>query len=608
MPKLSHATPDRTKWLPLLLVAAAVAAYANSFDGAFLLDDHRSIERNARIHQLWPLGPVLSGRRPVVDLTLAVNYAFGGLNVAGYHAVNLLIHIFSGLTLYGILRRTFSRCVSPASPFLPLVAAVIWVVHPLQTESVTYVIQRSESLMGLFYLLTLYCVIRGSDSPRAAVWYAMAVACSFLGMGSKAVMVTAPVVVLLFDRVFLSPTWAQLVRRRGLLYVGLAATWIVLFTTNVAPRVLFPSAEMSGTVGFAYRDVTSIEYALTQAGVIRQYLLLSLWPSGLCLDHGWPIARTVGTWLPYVCEIGALLLVTGWALARRPWLGFLGAWFFLILAPTSSVIPIKDPLFEHRMYLPLASIVVLGVVVGRAALRVISKRLALEETARLRLTVALVVMVVGALIIGTARRNRVYATELSMWSDVVAKKPRNERARFNLGRAQLDRHDYESAISAFREALRLDPDFAPAHYNLGKTFSQVGRIDEAERSYRDALRVDPDLPQAHSDLGNILAKAGKTEEAIDHYREAIRVDPRYVRSYFNLGSVLLKQGKTEEAVEILRRAVKLEPGAARIHFLLGRVLHQAGDIPGAIEEYRKTLELAPDHARARQRLDRLRRR
>ena len=171
---------------PLLIVAAGLIVYSNSFSGVFLFDDAPHIVHNERIRHLWPLTELFSEHRPVLDLSLAINYALGELDVWGYHAVNLAVHLLAGLTLYGVIRRSLSReglkdRFSPASESLASIAALIWVVHPLQTQSVTYVIQRSESLLGLFYLLTLYCLIRSVDSVHRHVWYATTVVCCALG-------------------------------------------------------------------------------------------------------------------------------------------------------------------------------------------------------------------------------------------------------------------------------------------------------------------------------------------------------------------------------------------------------------------------------------------
>src|SRR5262245_31275448 len=223
--------------IPILLIVAGVAAYQNSFGGAFFLDDHTAIRDNPHIGELWPpwawrpRGESTVAWRPIASLSLAVNYALGGRRVQGYHAFNLAIHVLAGLVLFGVVRRTLMgerlrERYGRQAPWLAMAIALIWLVHPLQTESVTYVVQRTELLMGLFFLLTLYCVIRADSSPHRMSWFLGAVLACALGMGSKEVMVVAPLVVLAYDRVFLSKSFSELFRARGAVYAGLAATWI----------------------------------------------------------------------------------------------------------------------------------------------------------------------------------------------------------------------------------------------------------------------------------------------------------------------------------------------------------------------------------------------
>ncbi len=644
----------RAPWIfPLLLVAAGVGAYLGSFDGGFVLDDRRYIADNPRIRQLRPLDVVLSGRRPVVDLSLALNYAYGELELEGYHAVNLLVHLMAALALYGVVRRTLlrepraltgadSRGLKPADQrkFQPVpgqpaayfatwiawATALIWVVHPLQTQSVSYLIQRCESMMGLFYLLTLYCVIRGagltdwklgpmqevgptnqlgstqeSEPGYATWWYVAAVICCALGMGSKGVMVTAPVMVLLYDRVFISKSLGRALRRRWALYAGLAGTWTVLWACGVVGGILDPS-RAAATTGFSFKGITPGDYALTQPGVILHYLSLSLWPYPLCLDYAWPVARTVGAILWPATAVAALLIGAAWALKFRPWVGFLGAWFFLILAPTSSFVPIRDPLFEHRMYLPLAAVVVLVVVGGRWALCRLSDRLALRASLLKSITVLVLLTAAASLTLATTRRHQVYQSPVSMWRDVVTKRPLNDRAHYNLGTELLHEDRLEEAIPVLRQALRLNPRLDKAHYNFGKALHRQGNVDEAALRYSEALQINPQLAEAHSDLGNILAGDKRMDEAIAHYRLAIMSNPGYVRAHYNLGSVLLELGKTEEAVQALRQAVDLSPETARIRYALGNALRKQRKINESISEYRATLQLDPDHIPAQQAL------
>ena len=269
--------------------------------------------------------------RPVPNLSLAVNYAIGGLNVEGYHVVNLAIHILAALALFGLVRRTLLlpalvERFGSASTGLALAVALVWALHPLQTESVTYIIQRAEALVGLFYLLTLYCLLRGATSARTWVWYAATVGTCAMGMASKEVMVSAPLVAVLYDRLFISGSFKESLRRQWGWYLALAATWAIL------GLLVYMSLGRGGTAGFNM-GMSVWEYARTQFGCIMHYLRLAFWPSPLVLDYGDGTASQAADIIPYAIGVGLLLAATAVALARRPKWGFLGVWFFAILRP-----------------------------------------------------------------------------------------------------------------------------------------------------------------------------------------------------------------------------------------------------------------------------------
>ena len=388
-------------WPAAIIVAATIAAYHNSFSVPFVFDDGPAIVENSTLRHLWPPWTALSpphGQgltvegRPLLNFSLALNYAIGGTSSQGYHVVNLIIHALAALTLFGLVRRTLSALNSQLSTSVALATALLWAVHPLQTESVTYVVQRTESLMGLLYLLTLYAFVRG--------WFAVSLAACLLGMATKEVMVSAPLMVLLYDRTFVAGSFRAAWRQRGKFHLGLASTWIVL------GLLVLGAGNRGGTIG-ASAGVTWWQYAMCQSRAVIHYLQLALWPDPLIFDYG-PDFVMLREIAPYALLFGALLALTAFALWRRPALGFLGAWFFVILAPTSSVVGgTRQMLAEHRMYLSLAAVVVL-VVLGahtwlgrRAGWWFAALAVALGTT--------------------TIRRNHDYRSELALYTDTVAK-------------------------------------------------------------------------------------------------------------------------------------------------------------------------------------------
>ena len=423
----------RQSWLwtlPILVALCVVTAYLNSFQGPFIYDDIDAIRDNPQIRTLAPWGhqpsnaTTISGR-PVLRFSFALDYAIGGLRVEVYHATNLLIHVYAGLLLYGIVRRNLRRRefwgerFVNSGPYLAAAVAAVWATHPLNTEAVTLVVQRAESLAGLFYLAVIYCVIhmeQSHDSRRR--WSISAVALCAAGMATKETMVTAPLMALLYDRTFLAGSFARALRLRWRLYSGLAATWAVLAAGVVA------AGNRGGTAGF-HAGVTIGDYARTQLGVVAHYLNLVVWPKPLVLDYAWPIAHSweqIG-WGGGLVAI--LLLASVIALWARPWLGFLGAWCFGILLPSSSVVPIATEVAaEHRMYLPLIAPIALGVVGAWSLCR----RWGVDWL--VWAPIAAMVAVGGWM---TLDRNAQYHTALEIWRITVAQRPQNGRARYNLG-------------------------------------------------------------------------------------------------------------------------------------------------------------------------------
>jgi len=586
-------------WMPGVVIAAGVAAYLGSFAGVFLLDDLPHIVENPNIRRFASVWSSLTtDERPLVSLSLALNYAVSGLNVWSYHLFNLAVHLLAALTLFGVVAGTlrtprFRGAARDAARGFGFVVALLWVLHPLQTASVTYVIQRGESLMGLFYLLTFYCVIRGAAAKRPGPWYSAAVLACALGMGSKAIMITAPVLVLIYDRVFLSGSVAEVFRRRWALYAGLFATLAVLATTGVAGIILNPGSRPGLTVGLGYQGSTPLEYALTQPGVILHYLRLSLWPHPLCLDYWWPLAKTAQAIVIPLLLVGALLAGTIASFWRWPQLGFAGTWFFLVLAPTSSVVPIQDAAFEHRMYLPLAGVIVVVAAGFRWLLARAGETLRLSRAARHAVLVASVLLAAGACGAVTVRRQQDYQSDYAMWAKVVKQCPANPRAHSDFGAIIAAQGRLDEAISHFREAIRLDESYKKAHYNLGRALAIQGKLDEAISHYRKAIRLDPDFSAAHNNLGIALAAQGKLDEAISQYREAIRLQDDYSTAHFNLGRALMTQGRLEEAISHYREAIRLDPDFSVAHNGFGNALTAQGKFEEAISHYREAIRLAP---------------
>jgi tetratricopeptide (TPR) repeat protein len=569
-----------------VLAAAAIAVYSRTFSVPLLYDDHAAIAGNATIRH-WttaffpPINTTTTGR-PILNLSLAINHAISGTAVWSYHALNLAIHVLAGLTLFGIVRRTLARRSDAAASFIAFSATLLWTLHPLQTESVTYVIQRAESLMGLFYLLTLYCFIRGVGADgRQRFWFAFSVAACLLGMGAKEVMVSAPLIVLLYDRTFVAGSFREAWRRRWGVHAALAATWLPL-----AGLVAGAGWDRNGTSGFDV-GITPWAYWLTQFEAVTRYLWLSVWPHPLVFEYGTFWVHRPAEAALYALVVVMLLLAVLVALWRRPALGFLGAWFFVILAPTSVMPGQIQMIVEHRMYLPLAAVTTLAAIGIHAALR----------------RQSWVVFTALALGLGflAARRNEDYRSELTIWSDTAARRPNNERALVSLGNAWLEMPGHlNDAIAQYEAALRLKPDLAEAHYTLGVAWAHSPeRLNDAIAQYEEALRLKPDYAEAHNNLGNALNAEGRTREAIAQCKEALRLKPDLVEAHNNLGNALTAEGRTKEAIAEYEAALRLKPDLAEAHNNLGYALEKIpGQLNDAVAQYKEALRLKPDYAEA----------
>jgi tetratricopeptide (TPR) repeat protein len=544
----------------LLLIVSTCLVYANSFTGPFIYDDEPNILQNPYLRSLWPLdkaliAPPKSGLdgRPIASLSLALTYALFGYRVWGYHLINLLIHIFAGLTLYGIVRRSLlterlKGRFGKDSSILAWVVAVLWLLHPLQTESVTYIIQRIESLMGLFFLLTLYTAIRASQSPRPGIWLGLSVVCCALGMGTKEVMIVAPVMVLLFDYLFIYESLSVALKQRAIYYGALAGCWIIL-------GLLLMSGARSTGAGFDI-GIGPVEYAANQCRIILHYIRLSFWPAQSCLDYKWELLKDWGQLLPFVGVISIITIIGIWGLYCRKGFSYPVLWFLGTLAPTSSFIPVANPAFEHRMYLPLAGLIALVVVYGYIFLSRLSRRFGKIE-ALSHTGLVLVFIVASAFGIRTFLRNRDYKSVVSIWQANVEAVPENPYSRVNLGKALFLSGRAEEAIVQFIRALEIAPQYAEAHNNLGVVLKSQGKIEQAIEHYKAALRTNPDYPDALFNLGNAYLSQGETEQAVYYYNRAVLVKPDFAEAHNRLADALKSQGKFEQAEFHYRKALEL---------------------------------------------------
>ena len=524
---------------------------------------------------MWKLDEVLFPRRelptagrPLVNLSFAVNYALGGLNVGGYHFVNLAFHLLCGLLVFGIVRRTLELPAlkgrfGGAALNLGFAVALLWTLHPLNSEAVDYLTQRTELLMALFYLLTLYASIRALTlKPR--IWPAIAVLSCGAGMLCKESMVTAPVVVVLYDVVFVFESFKRAISERWRFYGALCASWVVLAAVMWSgPRVR--------SAGFS-AGVDPWTYLLNQTVMITQYLRLAVWPRALVANYGWPLALTLRDVLPQALLVTALLALTAVALVRRPKWGFLGAWFFVTLAPTSSIVPIATEVgAERRMYLPLIALVVLAVVSASFVKRAVSAG------------GAVVLAVVATLFaLGTFMRNREYRSELVLARTILERYPTSV-AHHILGVELLMAGDRDAGMKELRQAI---PGAPRAHYTPGVELLKEGKNREAIDQLEAFLREQPNLLEAVSArqlLGQAFAHERRWAEAIEQEQQVLTMNPTAAQrldSLAILGEAFLGAENFTEAIAHCREYLRSRPNDGAVLTRLGIALSATGRARG----------------------------
>jgi tetratricopeptide (TPR) repeat protein len=384
-------------------------------------------------------------------------------------------------------------------------------------------------------------------------------------MATKEVMVSAPLIVFLYDRTFVSGGFREAWNRHRWFLLSLAATWLPL------ALLMLRTGNRGGSAG-AGIGIAWWSYALTQFPAILRYLQLVVWPHPLVFDYGTQWVKNPWTVLPSAALVIALVGATVYALWRRPALGFLGVFFFAILAPTSLVPGNRQTMAEHRMYLALAPVIVAAVWGIHAWLG-----------RRSKVPLAVLSVVLG---LAASRRNEVYQSNLGLWTDSVLKCPDNTFARDNLGALLAQAGNRPAAAEQFEAAIKLKPDDFNAHNNWGTLLAQTGRPTEAIEQFKQALRIDSSFAVTHYNLGVSLSQTGQTAAALEQFAEALRINPNYIGARYNLAYLLAQSGRLPEAIAQYNQVLRLNPDLREAHYALGLALRAAGRIEEAEAQFK----------------------
>ncbi len=555
-----------------LLGIGVIAAYFHTIDYPFVFDDRENITGAVQLDTLSAAGikQVLTqahaANRPVANLSFAVNWAMGGGDVVPFHITNLAIHILSGWLVYVFALLTLQRaCGQPdagtrrwAVLVSAAAVALVWAMHPIQTQAVTYIVQRMTSMCAMFCLLALCLYVAGRQHARRPWFMAGAVVAWLLALGCKEIAISLPVLVWLYEWFF----FRQL--RRQWLISSLKYAVPVAIVALVAARIYLGEKPVETlTAGYHTRDFSMLERQFTQFRVLVFYLSLLAWPlpGRLNLDHHFLPSSSLVSPVTTLLSLGLLLalLPGGCLAARRYRLAAFGVlWYFVTLALESSIINLEMG-FEHRLYLP--SVGVLLAVVSLVMPRLGGQRRGSWLPAA---GVAALVLVLGAM---TWQRNRVWRDVEVLWQDCAGKSPDKARPQYNLGVYYARHEQPDEAIRRYRNAVRLRPKYIEALLNLGLTLMEQGELQEAFETFSDAIRHKPDHPDLYINRAVVLKKLGKPEAALADNQAAVALMPDNAKAQFNLGTAFQTLGRTKEEIAAYERVLEIDPE----HFLENKI-------------------------------------
>jgi tetratricopeptide (TPR) repeat protein len=591
--------------LLVLLAVAVIFIYAETLSGPFIFDDRNNIRENPHIRISQITSDSLasaafdspSHHRPVANISFALNYYIHGYNVVGFHAVNVIIHIITGILLYFLVQTTFCtpalRSRYDRYKWISFFTAAIWLVHPLQTQSVSYIVQRMNSLAAMFYILSFLCYAQLRLNPQKRSKWGLLFGCILTGMlalGTKENTATLPFFLLLYEWYFFQNLSLRWLKDHLALLAGL-----LLLMAIVA--LIFLGSEPLNEIlaGYASRHFTPVQRLLTEMRVVIFYIGLFFWPhpSRLNLDHDFALSFSLTdpiTTLFSLMAIAGLLALAAIIAKNQRIISFAILWFLGNLVIESSIFGLEI-IFEHRMYLPsmMCSLVVV-LLVYRWAKPPLLKPLILCALA-----------IVAA--VWTYERNQVWLDRITIWEDCVKKSPHKARPYNNLGVALADEGHYNKAIEQYEKALQINPYYPNAYTNLGFVLAKQGKVDESITQFLKALQLKPKDYETLSNLGVALLLQKRNEEAIQYLSEAVALNPHFAKAHNNLGVALNRQGRTQEAIDHYLTALQLDPDYAEAYNNLGVALARQGRFEEAIRQFSAALKINPGYENARQNLE-----
>ena len=590
--------PIAFSWTRTALILGCVlilglVIYSNTWKVPFVFDDNPIIEENTSLRDLTlttlPKIWILNVKtRFLPFLSLAVNWALGGKQVTGYHIFNFSVHMLNATLVFFLMslilvtpkmRGIYSQ---KAALYLATFSALIFMAHPLQTQAVTYIVQRMTSMAAFFYLgaIVLYLKARFGSG---GLYYGAALGMAVGAMFCKENAATLPFAILMVEFIFFDQKDGKV--KTLIRLVPFFATLIII-PYFVHSDIAYQGFNQHGLIPLETKALPRGKYFLTQLNVLGTYLRLFLFPVNQNLDYDYPVAHSL-TELKTFASALMLLGLGGTGvvfLKRNRLVSFAIFWFFLTLSVESSIMPIRDVIFEQRMYLPLAGMVVL-LAMGLLYF--------FEQLSYAVIACVVVTLVFSSM---TYARNNVWRSEATLWEDAIRKSPEKARPYNNLGTTYVERGRHKEARALFEKAIQKDPRYASAYFNLASSCDALGDLGKAEEFYKKSLELDPEYLSPYNNLGIIYGNRGEYQKAIEILEKALKISPQFVVAYDNLGVYYDRMGDVAKGITYFEKAIKTNPYFVPALIHLGQVLaHQkAGRLDEAVNTFEKAINLAPN--------------